>query len=218
MSSTHRILVLLASALLAGGCASVKGGRDSLAASPLCCTSPAEIRYQRLASGEIAKVSIETESPARLFASGRSYFAAFELPQSAQHKFLEVVTGSDQPWVPSVVLFMPSVLVLDAQFKELTLERPPVTVQGYPAWDAGFLSGIIFTTAAALPPNALYVVVYTAEDNSGKTVGYDAVTEGQMVMSGNIPIYLPGGKQYQRQIDLGVTGKIAVRVRELTRH
>lgn len=115
MSFAARCL-LAASALAVTGCASVQSQQAKLDAAPSCCSGFTDMSYARLALPELRSIAFNESSPAFAFATGKSYFAALELPDwtGPYEVLLEATPGGTRGGV-----FKPSVITLDRDFRPL---------------------------------------------------------------------------------------------------
>lgn len=112
-------LSLLLLCLLVSGCVTTESNKkayDSLAQKPPCCSNLGSIPTQPISEGQTISFSISESSPVFAFPENKSYFAAFELPQTSEKYTLTLrsvyayaPTTSTQP------IFHPTLLFLDEQ-------------------------------------------------------------------------------------------------------
>lgn len=110
--------------ILAAGCAPPYWETiASLQEAPLCCQSPAEFTYTPLHSEDSRYIPIDDSQPAYLFPTGKSYFLAFELPEStANYKVIVSSYALDDGSGPKKLYVFPPVLATyDAAFKRIRL-------------------------------------------------------------------------------------------------
>jgi hypothetical protein len=115
MSFAARCL-LAAAALVVTGCASVQSQQAKLDTARSCCSGFTEMSYARLALPELRSIAFNESSPAFAFATGKSYFAALELPDwtGPYEVLLESNSGGARGG-----MFKPSVMTLDRDFQPL---------------------------------------------------------------------------------------------------
>lgn len=108
---------LLVSALLLSGCVTTESNRkayDSLAPKSPCCADLSTIPTQPIAEGQSISFSISESSPVFAFPENKSYFAAFQLPQTPDKYTLTL--RSVYAYAPSTStqpIFHPTLLFLD---------------------------------------------------------------------------------------------------------
>lgn len=84
-------------------------------ASP-CCEDPAGFDYVRLPEAGTLDVVIGSASPAFEFQSGRSYFAAFRLPEAERPYRVRVRSLFDNPTTDGASVFYPVLAMMDDTF------------------------------------------------------------------------------------------------------
>ena len=87
-----------------------KQGYEALASATLCCQRYADISYQPLGEGKEINLTIDHASPVYPFPEGKSYFAAYRLPENKGSFTIDVSSF----FAKSV--FIPQVLLLDGNF------------------------------------------------------------------------------------------------------
>ena len=107
--------------LFTASCSTVRPldtAKRELATAAECCASYAQFNFEPLNFGETENITIDRESPAFQFDTGKSYFKAFRLPVTAkpysiivQSYFIESTTRSASSFV-----FSPAVMFLDAGY------------------------------------------------------------------------------------------------------
>lgn len=111
----RRLIAILC--LMLGACAtSIDKQNSSLIHASPCCSSVAEFRYQRILPG-MKKFKIDQSAPVFDFEEGRSYFAAFEIPENSNRHF-RVKSYFNGMFIGQY--FDPVILVLDSQYRPLT--------------------------------------------------------------------------------------------------
>lgn len=84
--------------------------------APICCTSMSEFQYEMLHIGDSQSFDLNEKSDAFLFATGKSYFKAFELPQG-QYPFQVLIKSyiiGDH--IASAYIFHPHILTLNEKY------------------------------------------------------------------------------------------------------
>lgn len=167
--------------LMLGACAtSIDKQNPSLGYASSCCKSAAEFRYQKILPG-MRKFKIDQNAPVFDFEKGRSYFAAFEIPEDSSRHF-RVKSYFNGMFIGQY--FDPVILVLDAQHQPLTIG----------SLELQFVDGNMFKDSNAhmlgefrVDSGAKYFVVLTTEFEGMAPV---ARTEpmGYGYMIGSVPV------------------------------
>jgi maltose operon protein len=111
-----RSLVAIAVLCAASACAGPYAGvLKRLDAQPSCCASMAGLPFRQLVFGQRAMVDLTTASPAYLFPSGKSYFAAFMLPPYTGPYRIIIDSYLLGDGSGDAAVFLPVVLTLDGQ-------------------------------------------------------------------------------------------------------
>lgn len=87
-----------------------RGDRQSVSASS-CCRDYSTLPYATANAGDDKWLPIDENSPVFNFSEGKSYFAAFKLPQNSGDLRITVAAEIGK------TLFFPSVVLMDSQFK-----------------------------------------------------------------------------------------------------
>lgn len=191
------------------GCASVADLAAKLEAKPSCCKSAAEFRYEPLQAGTTTPLSLDEESSAYAFASGKSYFKAYVVPKQATATKLRVrswATGSTAFETRKLSqLYCPQVTFLDSAYQVIASnDRVPSWAQG--ALATGMLPS--FIADFEIPPNASYVVLHSNPAGYGRLATRYTGGGGYMVGStfvterGGEPIHHPCGPTANAEISL----------------
>lgn len=116
-------LIVFAAALASGCAASARPYPGSLDArfaaydrAAPCCEDPAAFAYAELPQAGTLDFAIGTLSPSFEFQSGRSHFAAFRLPESAQPYRVRVRSLFDDPQADRASVFYPVLAMMDETF------------------------------------------------------------------------------------------------------
>lgn len=162
-------LLALALMISLSGCATIADLQSKVEAKPDCCKSPAEFTYIPLAAEGLTAVSLRDQSPTFSFSTGKSYFVAYALPQSAIHRRLLVrsfITGSSAVESNTYSqVFCPQVTFLDNRYQQLTsIEKRPLVARG--RWSKGIFPS--FLSDFDVPPFATYAVLHTNPSNYGQ--------------------------------------------------
>ncbi len=116
-------LIILVATLASGCAASARPYPAALDArfaaydrAASCCDDPAAFNYAELPQAGALDVVIGTLSPVFEFQSGRSHFAAFRLPESAQPYRVRVRSLFDDPQADRASVFYPVLAMMDDTF------------------------------------------------------------------------------------------------------
>ena len=208
LTNVRKYLPLVLAPLISG-CASVADLTAKLDAKASCCKSPAEFKYEPLQPGVAAPLSLGEESPAYAFASGKSYFHAYSLPQQRAVTKLRVrswATGSTAFETRKLSqLYCPQVTFLDATYQTVASNDK------VPSWARGDLAtGLLpsFIAEFEVPSSAVYVVLHTNPAAYGRLATRYTGGGGYMVGStfvmerGGEPIHHPCGPTANAEISL----------------
>ncbi|MGI0117628.1 MalM family protein [Zooshikella sp. RANM57] len=140
---------------------------EGLVKSTVCCQHLADLPFQTIKPGQQHKVEINLDSPSYLFDTGKSFFAAYKLPEEANSLTITLYS------IAGKTVFKPVVMLMDSQFRVTRLLRGN-DFQYRPA--KGFKGDSLdgqFRVDRSLPGNPLnetYMVLYTtASDRQGET-------------------------------------------------
>ncbi|MBU2713133.1 MalM family protein [Zooshikella harenae] len=138
-----------------------------LETSSVCCQHLADLPFQSIKPGQQQKVEINLESSSYQFDSGKSFFAAYKLPEHANSLTITLYS------IAGKTVFKPVVMLMDSQFRVTRLLRGN-DFQYRPA--RGFKGDSLdgqFRVDRSLPGNPLnetYMVIYTTKsDRQGAT-------------------------------------------------
>jgi maltose operon protein len=111
--------------LLLAGCATTREVQlESFAATPSCCPSMREFSYAPLKSGDTLSFKLERSAPAFEFATGKSYFRAFALPEAGREFTVRVQSFMMGDHIDAAYLFFPHVVTLDADYQPVRTLPP----------------------------------------------------------------------------------------------
>lgn len=176
---TRRLaLVGCCASLLAacGGTLVEKGA--ALRDAQLCCADLSGIRYAPLQVGETRLHSVSSGDPVFAFDTGRSHFAAFELPASRESLRLTVESYMQStlqsPTTGDQYFFAPRILLLDAAHRLLRAVEPDLSRVFYvPVTEFAATGGVGWKLAlhADIGPGdgARYAIVHTTDSLLAQT-------------------------------------------------
>ncbi len=188
-------LAVLATSIFITGCTTLPDLKAKLDAAPACCTDAAQMQFQPLTTAEDVPFVLGSNSPAFIFETGKSYFAAFALPSVAPGRQLEIqayATGSTAFESRTLAqIFCPRVLFLDAKKQPLgTMEVAGQydRFKGFGGFRRGAGSGFL------IPSDAAFAVVHA---NPGVFGNFRAMsTSGGAYMVGNALVIDRGGEYF----------------------
>ena len=137
----------------------------ALSDAPSCCASLADLPFAPLDPSGRVVLDIDERSPAFAFETGKSFFAAFRLPDGPRP--LEVSVTSRMPFAalgPLRPIFNPALAVLDAHHRVVRLFHEPedFAVRTPVSEPAGLeVAGAVYIGEA--PEQAAYLVVLTTD-------------------------------------------------------
>jgi maltose operon periplasmic protein len=202
--------------LMLNACASVNSADDggtrvysvsnevatTFSSAKSCCASMAEFKYATLPLPASVVTHIENSSPAFAFATGKSYFLAYQLPTSPEGLKLTIKS------YPAGNIFFPNFLLLDATFKPTRQIGAPDTHFVEPStWERGHYE----LEATVLPDDAArYLVILTTDADMA---GRHEVADSHILMpAGRIYVPVSTGPYAHEH---GPTGKTKLVVRPL---
>ncbi|MDT3735781.1 MAG: hypothetical protein ROZ00_06125 [Denitratisoma sp.] len=203
------VLVTTVIAIGLYGCSSLPRQIEQLSGIAPCCVDASQFRFEVLKQGEEIKTSFSESSPVFNFHTGKSYFAAFQLPPSNRAgsnlsvRTFWAATKLEQPQV-----FCPSVTFYDEDFKPITTElfmlsyHPGATKEGG-QW----------RSMAPVPSEALYAVMHAETRRIGNLL---AITTGTvappLLLVGPGFAYYQSGGAGQEKYQCGYIGQIILSV------
>lgn len=185
------ILVFLSSA----GCQtqfSIADASSGYQAAVACCSSLSQIPFGQLSSGLETSVVIDNGSPAFNFSgTGLSYFAAFELPNSASGRQLVVQSNFIQDANRSKIadLFIPVVMLLDQQKNRIYVTDGQIgssVSQGMVS--VGGTSYVEMRVDLRKYPAARYFIVFTRPELFANPLMIDVNVPGSIIAAGRTMI------------------------------
>jgi len=180
MKATRLTIVLLAGLL--GACSTVENmvvptsqykavldnrqqAMDALSQSSSCCANVANFPYTAIPADFDSLVVIDGSSPVYAFADGKSFFAAYQLPQNSGDLRITVAAQIDK------TVFKPKIVMLDSQFHvtrvidDAIFHYEPVHLM-----DGDRIEGVfsVDRTYIGNPNNETYMVLYTPNNQLGE--------------------------------------------------
>ena len=139
---------------------------DSLSRASSCCRDYSTLPYATANAGDDKWLPIDENSPVFNFSEGKSYFAAFKLPQNSGDLRITVAAEIGK------TLYFPSVVLMDSQFKVTRVIDSKVFSYKEAQLLAGNRIEGVFTvdrTYIGNPNNETYMVIYTPENKLSET-------------------------------------------------
>jgi hypothetical protein len=169
----------------------------------VCCESLDQMKFVLLQPDRDTPVKLDHTSPVYAFESGKSYFAAFQLPTNLEATDLEVKTYSSSGLRNGSSAFYPYFLLLDSQHQiRRTLPAP-----GFRYNAVGILRGQNWSIRLSFQTGDAYLVIYT----SPAVFDRGLITPGSGAYVGAIgstPYFSPGSPG--GYVDLGPTGNLVL--------
>ena len=159
---------------------------DSFNGSKPCCNSFSEVRFTPLAVNTEIDVLMDQASPVYNFDSGKSYFLAYQLPDSKK-SFTLTIKSYYQGHA-----FYPSVLVLDNNYKITRFITTPVFKYAKgDFFERDRVEGTIHFADNSI--NESYIIVMTT-DKLMEQPEYFSEGDGFASVLPGRPVYMPGGR------------------------
>ena len=175
---------------------------QALARAPSCCAALAELPYRPLDREGSLALKIGPDSPAFGFDTGKSFFAAFRLPDWPRPLEIRVTSRAEVPLLEMPLLlagmesnrpvFSPALLVLDAQFRVKRIMHEPeglaVKTYAQPGGGQGEVQveGAVYIAEA--PEDAAYLVILTTDELRARSVLSAGVTIDGFSPQGSIEL------------------------------
>lgn len=204
-----RTIASVCTSLLVAGCSSLPRQTEYLAGVFPCCENVSQFKFSQMKQGEELIASISETSPAFGFPSGKSYFAAFQLPPSIRTgttmtlRTFWAATKLERPQV-----FCPSVTFYDKGVKPITTELFMLSYHQGATKDDGH-----WRSMASVPSDALYAVLHTETRRIGNIL---AVSTGSMapplLLVGPGFAYYQSGGPGQEKYQCGHIGQVKLSV------
>lgn len=161
------IVILLVSA---AGCSTMvthKTATTSLTNAPICCESLAQLPYKDIGFGTSDSIKLDSSSAVFQFSTGKSYFAAFRLPQFTSSYTITVQSYALGETIDKAHIFYPQVDLLDDKFNLVTRSNPHDFVLNKSPMAEQKTWGLplrLEGSVTAHNPAIKYVVVYTTTE------------------------------------------------------
>ena len=182
---------VFAASFLLAACATVQEEKEQLDAKRVCCDSVSQFKYEALPAQGSTEFSLNAESPAFAFETGKSYFKAYALPDSAPGRKLRIAHRPGQlgmigppEYTPA---YCPRIVFLDEHFEQL------FEATNFPRWVPTLLEGGHFENTVWVPEKAKYVVLHTNPRVYGVRAA-TRVTSGGGYMVGSTAVVSRGGE------------------------
>ncbi|MBA3031143.1 MAG: hypothetical protein FP816_20335 [Desulfobacteraceae bacterium] len=124
----------------------------------ICYHSMEEIHYQKVPFNDEVNFFIDTKSPAYNFSSGKSYFKAFELPDSNEKLAIEI-----KSYFIGDVLY-PVITILNSKYTVTRTVEQPIIKYVPPVWSRGYIGGIIIFKPEL---DEKYFIIHTSDKYIG---------------------------------------------------
>jgi maltose operon protein len=186
------------------------------AAQP-CCASMADLPFRQLPVGQPVKIELTASSPAYLFDSGKSYFAAYALPAFTGPCRIVVESFMIGDQIDKAYLFFPHVLTLDGDHRVVrSAGRDLFTLQ-----KAGMTEtwGLPHKLAGAIEVreenrDERYLVILTTEELLRARTSLATMKVVPFILPGIVGA-LPAGKE-MKLIRHAPVGKLVIRLEPFT--
>ena len=166
----------------------------------VCCTSMHEFKFVPISISEEKQVTLGAESPAFVFESGKSFFAAYKLPSwSAPYQIRAEAGGGNARGG----VFSPSALTLDSEFK---VKRRFNVAQG----STNARPGIVHIFVNERDKQEQYLVLFTAKLSSAEGVNTLIATPTTIVI-GTVPLQL-GASETRVSLRYSPAGEIHLKL------
>gem|GEM_PF-4523079 len=176
-----KYLLLCLSLFLTACVTTVADQNNALSQKNLCCSSVIDIDYQMLASTKTALFELnEQGAPVYDFGSGKTYFAALEIPSELQNSNIRVKSYFNGMFIGQYM--QPYLMFLDSEFNSLGQGTMDLTF-----YDASFGNGgdAHLLGGKRTPENTRYVIVYTRAPF--KKGAYVTLSDGTALQLENSP-------------------------------
>jgi maltose operon periplasmic protein len=178
-------------------------------------TSFGDFQYESLLGGEVKKVEITAHSPAFHFAEGKSYYAAFQMPEYAVHYQIRVLSTLVGVAIDESCVFYPMVILLDSSFfitrtfaeEDFRFNR----IKRMVTW------GIPYAYETVIPvsegnQHEKYMIVYSTPQQQRGEVSFEIM--GFMpLITPNLVTVIPAGIRIAK-VKHSATGKIVIELLE----
>jgi hypothetical protein len=115
-----------------------------------------DLKYTPYTFSEPVSINISTESQSYKFANGESNLMSFRI--NGDLKLLEISSQASGIWIPSMTVYLPSVLFLDSNFIEIKNTEPKYY---YSTGKMNDTRPSIYYGAITIPEKSEYAIIYS---------------------------------------------------------
>lgn len=196
-----RYFIFLALVIGLNGCASKLDYQKQLAQTPICCERLQDIRYHPAVYDKVLTVNLggKKKTPVRQFATGKSFFAAIQLPTYTAPYEIQITSLPNEQQ-----LFWPTVQILDANF-QLTQELGADRF----TYSNGELSNHFFINQDV---GYRYLLIYTKPNAIGKAGTLREVGASNLYLPAETGLFnLAYGVDQKKELKTAAGGKLQLR-------
>ena len=175
---------------------------DSLEQAPVCCQLLSGIRYAPFPADISEKITIDANSPAFVFETGKSFFAAYALPDKAVPYRIGIQSYPVGYSASTATVLEPRMTVLDADHNILSntgsrsLAFTRLGIKGMKLSFSTALESMFYEGAIVVDnPRAKYLLIYTSMHDIEGGVPYEYMDVAQVYTGGGYWLPLPMGKR-----------------------
>lgn len=204
-----RRLISSATAIGFFGCSPLPQQIEQLGEIAPCCTHASQFRFEVLKQGDEHSASFSESSPAFNFHTGKSYFAAFQLPQpNRAGSNLSVRTFWAAAKLERPQVFCPSVTFYDMGYRPITTELFLLSYNQGATKEGGH-----WRSTVSVPSEALYAVLHTETRRIGSLLAVSTGTVAPpLLLVGPGFAYYQSGGHGQEKYQCGYIGQIRLSV------
>lgn len=158
-----RLMWMTSGLLLMGGCSPIEKQAVHLAEANGCCSSLSQAEFRALDGRKEAEFKITESSPTFKFEEGKSYFAAYQLPEGGLARIAVKSTVQDTFIRDTEQVFCPSLIFMDTGKQVIGKQSLDLHYSGMQWFGNPYWAGV-----AEIPMGARYVVFYTRADAVGR--------------------------------------------------
>lgn len=204
-----RTIASVCISLLVVSCSSLPRQSEYLAGALPCCANVSQFQFEQMKQGEELISSISESSPAFGFPTGKSYFAAFQLPPpNRTGSTLSVHTFWTATKLERPQVFCPSVTFYDKGFKLITTELFMLSYHQGTTKEGGHWRSMV-----SVPSEAIYAVLHTETRRIGNLLAISTGTVAPpLLLVGPGFAYYQSGGAGQEKYQCGYIGQIILSV------
>ncbi|MCE9632724.1 MAG: hypothetical protein K8Q92_00890 [Methylophilales bacterium] len=163
-----RILAVALLSLMLGGCVTMQQMQKDLNTTTTPLTrSFAEMKQLPLAEGKEVSVEIGKASPLFMFEQGKSFYAAFAVPEPKAVRTIKVKSLLTSVWLPEAGIFYPSFVFLDETNQPIRKDSKFELEEHFALWGGNSYEGTV-----VLPVEARSFLIYTTSDQMPTLYAY----------------------------------------------